>query len=61
MLDVRPPHLHTPFSERALAGEPPRLPEPGDPDDVARAVIQAIRDDQRELSYDLKEKKLVAR
>ena len=50
MLDVRPPHLDTPFSERALAGEPPKLPEPGDPDEVARAVVQALRDGKRELS-----------
>jgi short-subunit dehydrogenase len=60
VLDVRPPHLDTPFSERALAGEPPKLPEPGDPDEVTRAVVQALRDDKRELAYDLKEKALVA-
>jgi len=60
VLDVRPPHLDTPFSERALAGEPPKLPEPGDPDEVARAVIDALREGKRELAYDIKQKELAA-
>lgn len=60
VLDVRPPHLDTPFSERALAGTPPQLPEPGDPGALAEAVIEAMRDDKRELAYDLKAKQLVA-
>ena len=60
VLDVRPPHLDTPFSEAALAGEPPKLPDPGDPAEVAQAIVDALRDDKRELSYDLKEKTLVA-
>ena len=61
VLDVRPPHLDTPFSERALAGEAPKLPEPTDPAVVVDAILDALRDDKRELSYDLKEKELVER
>lgn len=60
VLDVRPPHLDTPFSQRALAGAPPKLPAPGDPDELVTAIIAAVRDDKRELSYDLKAKQLVS-
>jgi len=60
VLDVRPPHLDTPFSDRALAGEPPKLPEPGDPGEIVEAIVSALRDDKRELSYDLKAKELLA-
>ncbi|HEX5910754.1 MAG TPA: SDR family oxidoreductase [Thermoleophilaceae bacterium] len=60
VLDVRPPHLDTPFSEAALAGEPPKLPEPGDPAELARAVVDALRQDKRILAYDMKQKELAA-
>ena len=36
VLDVRPPHLTRRSPRTALAGEPPKLPEPGDPGEVAR-------------------------
>ncbi len=61
VLDVRPPHLDTPFSDRALAGAPPQLPEPTDPAVVVEAIIEALREDKRELSWDLKDKQLVSR
>ncbi len=60
VLDVRPPHLDTPFSEGALAGEPPKLPAPGDPGELVAAVLSALREDKRELAYDLRAKQLVA-
>jgi short-subunit dehydrogenase len=60
VLDVRPQHLDTPFAERALAGSPPPLKAGSDPDEVAAAILQALRDDKRELAYDLKARALVA-
>lgn len=60
VLDVRPQHLETGFADRALQGEPPKLPAGADPDDVVAQVLQALRDDKRELAYDLKARALVA-
>ena len=59
VVDVRPPHLDTPFAERALAGEPPPLPEPHAAREVAVAVVDALRDGRREVAWDLKAKALV--
>lgn len=53
VLDVRPQHMDTGFARRALRGEAPRLPEPGDPDAVVGQILSALRDDRRELAYDL--------
>jgi len=61
VLDVRPQHLDTGFADRALAGKPPRLPEPGDQHAVARQIVQALRDDRTELAYDLRRRELVTR
>jgi short-subunit dehydrogenase len=60
VLDVRPPHLDTPFAERALAGSPPPLPAGADPDEVVAAILAALRDGRKELAYDLKARALVA-
>ncbi len=60
VLDVRPQHMDTGFADRALAGTPPRLPEPGDHHAVASQIIAALHDDRRELAYDLERKMLVA-
>ena len=61
VLDVRPQHMDTGFADRALAGAPSRLPEPGDHHAVAAQIIAALREDRRELAYDLERKELVAR
>ncbi len=61
VLDVRPPHLDTAFAEHAIHGEPPKLPEPADPDGLVAAIIDAMRDDRRELRYDPVKRELVAR
>jgi short-subunit dehydrogenase len=54
VLDVRPPHLDTGFADRALGdGELPRLPEPVLHGDVVDAVVSAMRDDRREVAWDL--------
>ena len=52
VLDVRPGHMETGFADRALAGDPPRMPEPEDPDELVAAAVAAITDDKRELAYD---------
>lgn len=46
IVDVRPPHLDTELASHALAGEPPRLPEPLPATDVVEAVLRAIDDDK---------------
>ena len=60
MLDVRPPHLDTGFETRAIAGEPPRLPEPIPAAGVVAAVVEALREDRRTLAWDLANRALVA-
>lgn len=44
VLDVRPPHLATGLENRAIAGEPPRLPEGRDPAHVVELILNAIAD-----------------
>jgi len=61
VLDVRPPHMDTAFSDRALTGDPPPLPDPVDHRDVVAAVLDALREGRREVAWDLKRKALVAR
>ena len=61
VVDVRPPHLDTELDQRALAGEPPRLPEPVDSDEVVTAIIDALGGTKGELVWDAKEKALTPR
>ncbi len=64
VVDVRPPHLDTGLDQRALAGEPPRLPEPVASDDVVRAILDALSPDspdKGELVWEAKEKRLTPR
>jgi short-subunit dehydrogenase len=61
VLDVRPTHLDTGFETRALAGSPPDLPAAADHRDVVTAIVDAMRDGRRELAFDLRERKLIAR
>lgn len=60
VLDVRPGHMETGLAERALAGEPPRLPEPEDQEEFVESVLEAIRTERRELRYEPRERRLVA-
>ena len=60
VLDVRPPHLDTGFSTRALHGEPPALPEPADPDGLVSEIVDGLRDGRRELRYDPLRRELIA-
>lgn len=61
VVDVRPPHLDTGLAERALAGEPPRLPAGHPVDDVVALVLEAMSGDKREVVYDAGAKDLVVR
>ncbi len=61
VLDVRPPHIDTGLVDRALAGEPPRLPAGHDRDDLVRAVLDGLREGSREVVLDPKERRLVRR
>ncbi len=61
VLDVRPQHMETGFSDRAVAGEPPPLPDPIDPDDLVSMVLEAVREGKREIAFDISAKELVVR
>lgn len=52
VLEVRPGHMETGFAGRALAGEPPKMPEPEDPDGLVAAVLDALAEDRRLVAYD---------
>ena len=52
VLDVRPPHLDTGLDQRALGGEPPRLPAPMPSARVVAAVIEALRAGSNEVVAD---------
>lgn len=52
VIDVRPGHMETGFADRALGGEPPKMPEPEDPAALTAAVMDAIAGDKREVAYD---------
>lgn len=61
VLDVRPPHLDTGLENRALAGEPPRLPAPMPATDVVTLVVQALEQGASEIVFDRAEGGLVVR
>ncbi|MGY1711103.1 hypothetical protein ACI8AC_16510 [Geodermatophilus sp. SYSU D00758] len=61
VLDVRPPHVDTGLVGRALAGQPPRLPPGHDPDELAGAVLEALRQGSREVVLDPREGRVVHR
>jgi short-subunit dehydrogenase len=49
VLDVRPPHTETGLADRPIAGDAPRLPTGKRAEDVARRIVQAIVDDEKDL------------
>lgn len=49
VVDVRPPHTETGLANRAIAGDPPRLPEGLDPDAVAGRIVEALLGDDTDL------------
>lgn len=61
VLDVRPPHIDTGLADRALAGEPPRLPAGYPLEDVVATVVAALEQGAAEVVWDQGSKALVAR
>ncbi len=61
VLEVSPGHMETGFAERALAGEPPPLPEGEDPDRLVEVALDALVADRREVRYDMKSKELLVK
>ena len=61
VLDVRPPHIDTGLVDRALAGEPPRLPPGHDRAELVAAVLDGLRAGGREVVLDQREGRLVRR
>ncbi len=61
VVDVRPPHLDTGLERRALAGAAPKLPAAVSHHEVIDAIVDAIREDRRELAFDLRRREMVAR
>jgi NAD(P)-dependent dehydrogenase (short-subunit alcohol dehydrogenase family) len=59
VLDVRPPHLDTGFETRALAGEPPRLPEPVPAAELVPRIVDAVREGRRALAWDAANRQFV--
>lgn len=49
VLDARPGHTETELSRHPIAGETPKLPTGYDPEGVARRVVAAIVDDEKDL------------
>jgi NAD(P)-dependent dehydrogenase (short-subunit alcohol dehydrogenase family) len=52
VLDVRPPHMETGLAERAVAGDPPRLPAGQDVAAFVGRLVEGIRSGARELVWD---------
>lgn len=50
VIDVRPPHTETGLADRAIAGDPPKMPAGAHPDAVATRIVEAITGDERELA-----------
>lgn len=56
VLDARPPHMDTGLSDRALAGEPPRMPPGHDIDEIVGLVIRGLAEGKSELVSNPKER-----
>lgn len=50
LIDARPTHTETGLADRPIAGTAPRLPQGLDPAVVARRIVAAIVDDERDLA-----------
>jgi NADP-dependent 3-hydroxy acid dehydrogenase YdfG len=60
VLDIRPPHVDTGLAERALAGQPPKLPAGFPVEELVTAIIEAIRGEAREIVYDFTTRQLIS-
>lgn len=58
VLEVSPGHMETGFAGRALAGEPPTMPEGEDIDALIEVIIDSMIEGRREVRYDIKSREL---
>lgn len=58
VLEVSPGHMETGFAGRALAGEPPEMPEGSDVDELVGVIVQAMAEGRREIRYDIRSREL---
>ena len=58
VLEVSPGHMETGFADRALAGEPPAMPEGEDVDELVRLIVASMIEDRREIRYDIRSREL---
>jgi NAD(P)-dependent dehydrogenase (short-subunit alcohol dehydrogenase family) len=58
VLDIRPPHVDTGLADRALAGQPPKMPAGFPVEELVTAIIEAIRAEAREVAYDFTTRQL---
>lgn len=58
VLEVSPGHMETGFADRALAGEPPTMPEGEDIDALIEVIIDSMIEGRREVRYDIKSREL---
>ena len=49
VLDARPPHMETGLADRAIAGEPPKMPRGHDVDDVLDTIVRGLQEGSSEL------------
>lgn len=52
VIDARPGHTETGLADHPIAGTAPSFPQGHDPDAVARRIVQAIVEDERDLPPD---------
>ena len=52
VLDIRPPHLDTGLEQRALGGDPPKMPDAMPAEKVIEQVIEALAGDATEIKMD---------
>lgn len=58
VLEVSPGHMETGFADRALAGEPPAMPEGEDVDELVRLIVDSMVQGRREIRYDIRSREL---
>jgi short-subunit dehydrogenase len=61
VLEISPGHMETGFADRALAGEPPALPEGESVDELVEVSLRALAEGRREVKYDPKTRELVVK
>ena len=49
VLDARPPHMDTGLADRALAGDPPKMPKGHDVDEVIDSIVRGLQEGSSEL------------